>query len=305
MLGSPQARWFLERLTGIASGRKLPKVAKTTFLRMAQKMRLTHSERGSQRKVAYFVDVYANWFDTELAQATVAVLRHNGFSVFVPPRQLPAGMPLVASGTIDAARAQARKNVAYLAEIIRQGYTIVTSEPSAALCLTHEYRYLLPDEDEAQLVAEHTCDVGSLLWKEHLQGRLQLDFKPRAMKLVYHLPCHLKALPDHAPGLNLLKLIPGLNIQMAQRGCSGMAGMFGIKRQNYRTSLRIGWDLIDAVRDPTVHGATTECSTCKLQMEQGGDKPTVHPMKILASAYGILRSDTDPLDRHSQPLVVS
>ena len=33
---------------------------------------------------------------------------------------------------------------------------------------------------------------------------------------------------------------------------------------------------------------TTECSSCKLQMEQGTTTPTVHPLKLLALSYGLM-----------------
>jgi hypothetical protein len=46
--------------------------------------------------------------------------------------------------------------------------------------------------------------------------------------------------------------------------------------------------LISAMRDPAVQLGTTECSACKIQMEQGTTKPTIHPLKILALAYGVM-----------------
>lgn len=305
VLRNPQARWLLERFTGIAAGRKLPRLSPVPFLKTAQRQRLGMVDRGAKRKVAYFVDVYANWFDTELAQATVAVLRHNGFSVLVPGGQQPAGMPLLVAGGADASRREAARNVSQLAELVRLGYRIVTTEPSAALCLTHDYPALLSDDEEARLVAENTSDVGSLLWQEHLQGRLELDFRPVNMQLVYHAPCHLRALRDGVPGVRLLRLIPGLRVVDAPEGCSGMAGMYGVRREHYRSSLRIGWELIESVRAHGIQGGTTECSACKLQMEQGGNKATVHPLKILAWAYQAMHFDDNPLLRVSEPLTVT
>jgi hypothetical protein len=32
----------------------------------------------------------------------------------------------------------------------------------------------------------------------------------------------------------------------------------------------------------------TECSGCKMQMEQGTEVPTIHPLKLLALSYGLL-----------------
>ncbi len=46
---------------------------------------------------------------------------------------------------------------------------------------------------------------------------------------------------DGEPGPKLMSLIPGLNVHNVNRGCSGMAGTWGLHQKNYRNSLRIGW----------------------------------------------------------------
>jgi hypothetical protein len=93
--------------------------------------------------------------------------------------------------------------------------------------------------------------------------------------------------PTNPPAENLLRLVPGLTLEAADRGCSGMAGTFGLAREHYRASLRIGLGLVSAMRGSVAAGAT-ECSACRMQMEQGTSKPTVHPVKLLAKAYGLL-----------------
>ena len=299
-----QMRWVMEKLLGIAQGRKLPRIASRTFIRSAYRRGLTRPARTGGRKVVYFTDIYANWFDTQLADALVAVLQHNGISVYVPPRQQPAGMSAISEGAVDYARRLAVANVSLLAEAVRQGYQIVTTEPSAALCLTHEYLNLL-DDDDARLVAENTSDICSYLWRMHQSGQLELDWKPVNGTIGYHLPCHLRALENHTPGEMLLQLIPGLTVQRIDQGCSGMAGTFGFKRKNYRNSLRAGWGLITALRDPVIQAGTTECSACKIQMEQGTTKPTIHPLKILALAYNLMPELENLLLARSEELVVT
>ena len=48
-----------------------------------------------------------------------------------------------------------------------------------------------------------------------------------------------------------------------------------------------------------------ECSTCKIQMEQGTTKPTIHPIKILAMAYGLMPELENLFNRRSGELVIS
>ena len=139
----------------------------------------------------------------------------------------------------------------------------------------------------------------------HQSGQLELDWKPVNGTIGYHLPCHLRALENHTPGEMLLQLIPGLTVQRIDQGCSGMAGTFGFKRKNYRNSLRAGWGLITALRDPVIQAGTTECSACKIQMEQGTTKPTIHPLKILALAYNLMPELENLLLARSEELVVT
>jgi FAD/FMN-containing dehydrogenase/Fe-S oxidoreductase len=282
-----QTRWLAEKFLGLARGRKLPRFAARTFMRRATRKKLTRPTRRTDRKVLYFVDTYANYFDPQLGEALVAVFEHNGIAVYVHPEQEPSGMAMISMGAVEAARRLAAQNIPVLAEAVRQGYEIVTSEPSTALCLTHEYLHLI-DDDDARLVAANTNDACAYLWKLHQHGKLKLDLMPVNARLAYHTPCHIRALGIGTPGESLLRLVSGLQVVRVERGCSGMAGTYGLKRENFRTSLRAGWGLISTLRDPAFQAGTTECSACKMQMEQGAAKPTVHPLKILALAYGLM-----------------
>lgn len=303
-LGNRQARWFLEKIGGIAHGRKLPRFAPRTFMRRANRRRLTHPTRRSGRKVVYFIDTYANFHDPQLAEAMVAVLEHNGVAVYVHPDQTQSGMAMVSLGAVDLARKAAARNVAILAEAIRQGYTVVASEPSAALCITREYPDLLGDDD-ARVVADNTSEACSYLWNMHQLGKLQLDFKPVNATVGYHMPCHVKALEIGSPGENLLRLVPGLKVHRIDKGCSGMAGTFGLRKENYRNSLRAGWPLISSIRESNWLAGTTECSACKMQMEQGTSKPTIHPLKLLALSYGLMPEIASLLNARGKELIVT
>jgi Fe-S oxidoreductase len=254
--------------------------------------------------VLLFVDTYANWYDVQLAECLLAILQHNNVSVFVNPRQRWSGMPTIALGAFDQAKQLASHNCHVLADAVRQGYHIVTTEPAAALCLTHEYPNLLDDADTRR-VAENTSEACTYLWKMHQAGSLELDFKPVHASLGYHQPCHLRALNVGTPGRNLLRLIPGLTVKVIDEGCSGMAGTYGLKQENYRSSLRAGWGLISALRDPAIQAGTTECSACKIQMEQGTTKPTIHPLKVLALAYGLTPEVAALLTTPGEELVVT
>ncbi|MEC9095788.1 MAG: FAD-linked oxidase C-terminal domain-containing protein, partial [Planctomycetota bacterium] len=303
-IGNRQMRWLLEKFTGLAQGRKLPEVTGTNFLRWAARNRLSKPNREPGNKVLYFVDVFANWFDTDLAKCLISVLKHHGISAYVPTEQQWSTSSAIAEGDIQYAREIAQRNVILLAEAARQGYTIITTEPTAAMCLTQEYPNLL-GSDDAELVAKNTQDACHYLWGLHEDGKLELDLQPVNYQVGYHLPCHLRALTRFTPGEQLLRLIPGLSVTRIEKGCSGMAGTFGLQKQNYRNSLRSGWGLISTMRDSAIQVGTTECSACKIQMEQGTTKPTLHPIKLLAHAYRLAPQVRQQLAQQSRDLTTS
>ncbi|MBM4057858.1 MAG: FAD-binding oxidoreductase, partial [Planctomycetes bacterium] len=286
-LANPQARWIMEKTLGIARGRKLPPVSGTALMRWAARRGLTRPSRRSGPRVLYFLDTYARRHDPLLAQAFVSVLERHGIGVFIDPRQTSSGMPLVSEGDLDAARAVARRNLRVLSEAVRLGYRVVCTEPSAVTCITHHYPLLLDDEELAP-VAAATCDAGTYLWELHREGRLRLDLRPVPARILYHAGCHERQARGFPAGEHLLRLVPGLELETTDHGCSGMAGTFGLSREHYRASLRMGLSLVSGMRAAGIEAGTTGCSACRLQMEQGTTKPTVHPIKILAKAYGLL-----------------
>lgn len=279
------SRWFAERLFGLSAARELPGVVRETFLRHAFRRRWTKPTPHGGLKVVYFVDQYANYHDPDIGKALAEILQQNSIGLYVPPSQLTSGMARISSGDLKGARKIARRNVRLLADSVRQGYTVIATEPAAVLCLKHEYPNLLDDED-AYLVADNAHEACEFLWQLHQSDRLSLDFQAIDSSVAYHRPCHLRVLDRHQAGPSLLELIPDLSVEKIEAGCTGMAGTWGLQKKNYRNSLRIGWPLISAMRSARVSTATTECSACKMQIEHGSGRTTLHPLKMLAYAYG-------------------
>ena len=286
-LQSRASRWMMERAFGLSKKRRMPRFAGENFLRYAQRRGLSDKPKEPAPRVAYFADLYANYNDPSVAKAVVAVLEHNGFQVYVPPDQRGCGMAPLVQGDVDTAREIAQHNVRVLAEAARQGMTIICSEPTAALMLRHDYLDLLDDPD-ARAVAQHAVEFTSFLWGLHQQGKLRVDFQALPASVGHHVPCHVKALEDSPAGPKLLSLIPGLRVHTIDVSCSGMAGTFGLKEKNYALSLEAGRPMLDELRRPRVLFGSTECSACKLQMEDGAAKRTLHPAQFLALAYGLM-----------------
>jgi Fe-S oxidoreductase len=302
-------RWFLEKFFGIARRRRLPPFAPRSFLRLARKWGWTtkivdrgswivdreestpsrstmHDPRSTDR-IALFVDVFANYHDPAIAEAAVRVLRHQGAEVIVPAEQRSCGMEALSIGDVDTARELARSNLRVFAELVRDGYRVVCPEPTSALAFRHDYLDLLDDPD-ARLVAGKTVELTTYLGELHAAGAFRTDFQPLDLGLGHHVPCHQKVLgiPPAAPAL--LALIPGVRVHTIDVGCSGMAGTYGLKATAHDTSLAAGKAVFDELRRPRVLLGSTECSSCRMQMEEGAGKVTLHPVQYLALAYGLM-----------------
>lgn len=299
------ARWLIERFLGIARRRKLPSFSRKSFLRSVEG-ELTDPGRVSRtpKSVVYFVDGYVNHHDPQLGHAFLAVLKHNNIPVHVPSEQAASGMAMVSAGDLEAARKLAHHNVRVLSELARDGHPIVCTEPAAALCLREEYPMIL-DHPDVELVAGRVIEAGEYLRGLHRDHRLKTDFTPLDLAAGYHRPCHVEAMSHSAPFVELLSLIPGLTLHRIEQGCSGMAGAFGLTRENFDVSLEIGAGLIRRMQSPDLAIGCTECSSCKLQMEQGSTTPTLHPLKLLALAYGLMPELKNKLKPSGKRLVVT
>jgi Fe-S oxidoreductase len=308
LLGSRWSRWVAEKLLGVSRTRALPRFTHRTFLRRARRAGLTRrgtrneSAPRSALRAAYFVDTFANYNDPLIGEATVAVLRFHGFDVHVPRKQRGSGMAALAYGDVESAREAAAYNVRTLAELVRDGYTVVCSEPTAALALTHDYLHLLDDPD-ATLVAANTVELTTLLGGLHAAGELRTAFRELPVGIGHHVPCHLKALgrPPAAPGL--LRLIPGARVHTIDVSCSGMAGTWGLKAENHAASLAAGKPMLDELRRPRVLYGSTECGSCRLQMQDGSGKRALHPVQYLALAYGLMPELEEKLTRPLRKLL--
>jgi FAD/FMN-containing dehydrogenase/Fe-S oxidoreductase len=290
LLGRRSVRWLMEKLFGVSRRRRLPAFAIRNFVRRARGLGITRRGSGADRsppRAAYFVDVFATYNDPLIGEATVAVLRHHGVEVYVPPRQVGCGIAPLVQGDVEAAREAAVRNVRALADLVREGYRVVCSEPTAALMLSQDYLNLLDDADTAA-VAANTTELTTFLWDLHRAGRLRTDFRPLDLTLGHHVPCHLKALHGPSAGPGLLALIPGVRVHTIDVSCSGMAGTWGLKAANYEVSLAAGRPMLRELNRPGVLFGSTECSSCRMQMEEGTGKRTLHPVQYLAYAYGLL-----------------
>jgi len=280
----PAFKWLLEKFAGIDKRRCMPKFKRGSFIKAGRKYLAAREPiEKPVDKVAYFVDTYANYNDHELGFAVLEVLRANGIEVILP-KQRPAPLPAIVYGSVKRARRDLSFNVKHLAKVVRDGYKIVCSEPSAALCLKQELRHFVAGED-AELVSENTYELMNYIYGLLRQNKLKPATKPISEEFVYHLPCHLLAIGGEGASIELLDELCGVKVVDLKAGCCGLAGTFGMQKKNYDLSEKISESLKEALEKSSTKYVLTECAACKMQIEHISNCVVSHPIKVLAETY--------------------
>jgi len=167
------------------------------------------------------------------------------------------------------------------------GIPIVGTSTSCTLTLKEEAPELLDAfDEESRLVAEQTFDLSEFLLNLHARGELNTGFRPINLRAVYHPPCQYRAHRVGHPSLELLRLIPGLEIVESRAACCGIAGTYGFKVEKYEIAMQVGQPLFEMVRATGGPIAICDSETCRWQITHGSGVPSVHPMELLALAYG-------------------
>jgi glycerol-3-phosphate dehydrogenase subunit C len=281
MFNWPLARLPMEWVSEMDRERKLPPFHRKTFL--SQYSRRSASPT-FDRTVVYYPGCYVNFTDPELGWAVIGILERNGFRVLVPKHQC-CGIASFPYGAKKLAQWYARGSLKVLGPLAREGYTILASCPSCGEALEHVHPYLLPESDDARLVAAQTRDASDFLWELHQRGELDTDFRPLNLRVGYHTPCHSRIRDLGPENLRLLELVPGMEPVDIDRGCCGMAGSFGMRRAHREESREIGQYLFEELQSPDFDLGITNCAGCEMQMRAGSGRDVVHPLKLLWQAY--------------------
>ncbi|MEA1996596.1 MAG: heterodisulfide reductase-related iron-sulfur binding cluster, partial [Gemmatimonadota bacterium] len=282
------SRRLIELVAGVDRRRRLPE-----FNWPAKPVtRKKSSTAGDRPRVALFLDLFARYNDPSLAGTVVTLLEELLDAEVVVPRLGSCGITAMLYGNRRTAFSLVEKNIDTLSSLVDRGYKVVSQEPTSVLSLRVEYPRWV-DNPDARKIAANTYELFEFLGMIEEQGGLLRPMPDNAIperELVYHAPCHLKALGIGWPAQKFLSRIRGLRIVDSESACCGMAGTFGMKTENYELSMRIGRALLEKMESGSVSAGVSECSTCRMQMESCG-KMTFHPAELVALAYGLVELD--------------
>jgi glycerol-3-phosphate dehydrogenase subunit C len=278
-------RILAEKVAGVHRDAAVPKFAGRTFRSWAKK----HTSPSAARRVVYFHNCGTQYYEPDVGEKVVAVLEHNGFQVDVPLRQDCCGLPLQSNGLFDDARKSVLRQARLLAPYVRDGAVVVGNATSCTLMLKREAREILELEDDPdlKLVSENTYDICELLLDLHDRGEFKTDFKPLEESVAYHAPCQQQGHWMGKPALDLLALVPGLQVHEMDARCCGIAGTYGLKVEKYDIAMKVGEDLFRQVADSGAAAVACDSETCRWQIEHATHLPSWHPIELLHRAYGL------------------
>jgi FAD/FMN-containing dehydrogenase/Fe-S oxidoreductase len=276
---TPVLAELAKRVGGIAPQRGLPRFARVTFRDWYRR----RPRRASGRpRVLLWPDTFNDHFHPGTAIAAVEVLEAAGFHPVIPRRSLCCARPLYAWGMLDLARHQLGQLLDELEPEIAQATPLVGLEPACVASFRDELVNLFPRDERAQRLAESSFLLGEFLQKESAFEPPPLPVPRRAL---VHTHCNQHALFGTAEDQALLTAL-GLDYQMLDSGCCGMAGSFGFEEEHYEVAMAAGERvLLPAVRraDPQTLLITNGYS-CREQILQATGRQALHLADLLRMA---------------------
>ena len=271
----------LDSTFGVSAHASMPKYASKRFEQWFKKVK-AHQE-GYSRFVEYFHGCYVNYNYPQLGQDFVTLMNACGYGVHILEKQKCCGVALIANGFASQATSAAKTN---LASIRKASQPVLTTSSSCTLTIKEEYSTIL-DQDTSDIQSKVQMAV-KWLYDRIERGEVRLAFrKDFKMKAAYHTPCHLQKLGNQIYSIALLRMIPGLDLNVLEQKCCGISGTFGFKKENYSISQKIGSKLYESIYAANPEVVITDCETCKWQIEGACGIPVFNPISILVQALDI------------------
>jgi len=197
-------------------------------------------------------------------------------------------MPKLELGDLDAVTRAKDNNIKILANLVDEGWDIVTPVPSCTLMFKQELPLMFPDDSDVITVQKGIFDPFEYLMLRSKAGKLNTSFKNPLGKISYHVACHQRVQRIGMKTRDLLQLIPETEVLPIER-CSGHDGTYTFKSEFHDTAMKICKPVVNKVKQNNADVYTSDCAMAGHHIEAGladGTKP-VHPISLLRKAYDI------------------
>jgi FAD/FMN-containing dehydrogenase/Fe-S oxidoreductase len=258
---TPPFAQALKLAAGMTQQREMPSFAPLSLQQWFRERGGTRNPDG--REVVLFPDTFNNYFHTDVGVAAVEAIEAAGWQVVMPEQHVCCGRPLYDYGFLDLAERYLRRTLDQLRKWYREGVPIVGMEPSCLAVFKDELVKLLPHDDDAKRLRQNAYHFSEFFREFGIEPpRLE-----RRGLLWGH--CHHKATGGMEPEQELLQQM-GVEAEMLQAGCCGLAGSWGFEAGHHGVSTAAGEQgLLPAVRElPLDDVVIANGFSCKTQIEQ-------------------------------------
>jgi Fe-S oxidoreductase len=275
---TPGVSAVMKWLGGIAPQRRMPAFAPETF-KTWYRRRPPRME--GHPRVILWADTFNNHFFPDTARAAVEVLEAAGHQVIVPQASLCCGRPLYDFGMLTLAKSLLRQILDTLRPEIAAGTPVVGLEPSCTAVFRDELTNLFPHDEDAKRLAQQTYTLAEFLEKHAPQYQVPALHR----RALVHGHCHQKAIMKMEAERAVYGKM-GLQWDLLDSGCCGMAGSFGFTTEHYDVSRRVG----ELVLLPAVQHAAPDTIliadgfSCREQIAQTTSRRALHTAEVLSMA---------------------
>ena len=284
-LGLKPVKAVMEGVLAIDHHRTFPKYSGQKFETWFKRHALKKQE-AYEKKVSYFHGCYANYNYPKLAKDFVKIMNALGYGVNLLEKEKCCGVALISNGFKDQALKQAELNLGSIRTAVKRGEPVLATSSTCTFTMRDEYAHILEldNSDVRSSIALATKFIYELVDA----GKARLVFKDDYRKrIAYHTPCHMEKLGWAVYSTSLLRMIPGVDFNMLDSQCCGIAGTYGFKKEHYNDSQKIGESLSRQIADLQVDMVATDCETCKWQIEMSADVQVENPISIIADALDV------------------
>jgi FAD/FMN-containing dehydrogenase/Fe-S oxidoreductase len=281
-----------EKILGFSAQRKLPRWHSQHFFKDTPQTATRDQVLAAARPVVLFVDTFNGYFESANAQAALKVLQAAGYTVHIAAKtqadgkHLCCGRTYLTSGMVAEARTKAREVLDALLPFARKGIAIVGLEPSCLLTLRDEM-LTLGLGAPAQELAAHAFLLEEFLGRELAAGRLdqlKARLRPLDKRVMLHGHCHQKAFGAVASVMDVLRLIPQVQLELIESSCCGMAGSFGYEASHHEVSMQMAeLNLLPAIRKYPGAIVVADGTSCRHQIHDGAQRKAIHAAVLLAA----------------------
>ena len=284
-LGMKPVKRVMDALLAIDHRRTMPKYSGEKFTTWFRKNAAKEQER-YDKFVTYFHGCYANYNYPQLGKDLVKIFNAVGYGVKLMEGERCCGVAKISSGLIGQATKDAQRNLEEIRREVAEGRSVIATSSSCTFTLRDEYEHVLglDNHDVRGSISLATRFLYRLVERGEIKLAFRKDFKMRA---AYHFACHMEKLGWSIYSTSLLKLIEGLDLVMLPSQCCGIAGTYGFKRENYDYSQAIGKSLFEQIDSLGLDYVTTDCETCKWQIEMSTSVKVLNPISIIAEALDV------------------